>query len=40
MTLQLVESGKKLEGWFVGYGPESQKVLAGMISLEKKSTSG
>jgi len=40
MTLQLVETGKKLEGWFAGYGPESQKVLVGMISLNKKSTSG
>ncbi len=34
-VIRLNESGKKLEGWFTGYGPESMRVIAGLISLEK-----
>ncbi|MCH7513352.1 MAG: hypothetical protein IH947_05330 [Bacteroidetes bacterium] len=38
-VIRLNESGKKLEGWFTGYSPESMKVIAGLISLEKATES-
>jgi hypothetical protein len=34
-VVRLDDSGKKLEGWFTGYGPESMKVITGLVLLEK-----